>query len=219
MLGDVANITSINPPDGSAQSSHCSRFYPIARDALLEMHAWGFATRRAKLALLSINPAQDPLDATRGSWKYAYIAPSGATTILSVYDAGAGNDLMVNVPMANTIPNFPNAGLGVPVPQPYIVETNENGDTVIYTDLENASVRYTTIVTDTTKFPSLFVEALSMLLGAHLAGPVLKGAEGRAASTALMNTFFTWWKDKAVTNDSADRKIALNHGPSWMVNR
>ena len=46
-LGDSATVASIDPPEGSAQSEHCARFYPIARDALLEMHAWKFATRRA----------------------------------------------------------------------------------------------------------------------------------------------------------------------------
>ena len=46
-LGDTATIASLDPPEGSAQAEHCARFYPIARDSLLEMHAWGFATSRA----------------------------------------------------------------------------------------------------------------------------------------------------------------------------
>jgi hypothetical protein len=52
-IGDSATVSSINPPEGSAQAEHCSRFYPIARDSLLEMHNWGFATKRTNLALLS----------------------------------------------------------------------------------------------------------------------------------------------------------------------
>ena len=34
-IGDAATVSSINPPEGSAQAEHCARFYPIARDALL----------------------------------------------------------------------------------------------------------------------------------------------------------------------------------------
>ena len=49
-LGDNATVASIDPPEGSAQAEHCSRFYPIARDTLLEMHNWNFSTRRAVLA-------------------------------------------------------------------------------------------------------------------------------------------------------------------------
>ena len=36
-LGDNATVASLNPPEGSVQAQHCARFYPIARDALLEM--------------------------------------------------------------------------------------------------------------------------------------------------------------------------------------
>lgn len=219
MLGDVASITSIDPPDGSAQSSHCSRFYPIARNALLEMHSWGFATIRTKLALLAINPSTDPLDPSRSTWRYAYVAPSGTTTILEIYDAASTDDLSVGVQMANTIPGSFNSGLGNYVPQPFITETNENGDTVIYSNLENASIRYTLIVDDTTKFPALFIEALSMLLAAHLAGPLIKGKEGRATANQLMNTFFTWWKKQAIDADSNDRRIKLVPSAPWMLNR
>ena len=52
-LGDTATVASIDPPEGSAQSEHCARFYPIARDSLLEMHAWNFSMRRINLAQLT----------------------------------------------------------------------------------------------------------------------------------------------------------------------
>ena len=52
-LGDTATVASIDPPEGSAQAEHCSRFYPVARDAMLELFNWKFATRRATLALLT----------------------------------------------------------------------------------------------------------------------------------------------------------------------
>ena len=47
-LGDTATVASIDPPEGSAQAEHCARFYPIARDALLEKHDWSWATRRSR---------------------------------------------------------------------------------------------------------------------------------------------------------------------------
>lgn len=54
----------------------------MARNTLLELHAWTFATRRAALALT----AEDSFE-----WAYAYAAPAGAVKILSVlpYEAGA----------------------------------------------------------------------------------------------------------------------------------
>ena len=62
-LGDAATVSSIDPPEGSTQADLCATFYPMARDSLLEMHAWAFATRRVDLSLLT---------AETDAWVYAY---------------------------------------------------------------------------------------------------------------------------------------------------
>ena len=48
-IGDIASVQSIDPPEASAQAIHCARFYPVARDSMLERHPWGFATLRKTL--------------------------------------------------------------------------------------------------------------------------------------------------------------------------
>jgi hypothetical protein len=82
-LGDTATVSAIDPPEGSAQAQHCARFYPIARDALLEMAAWNFATKRATLAELTN---------TSTEWLYAYALPSGCINLLAVHPADATDD-------------------------------------------------------------------------------------------------------------------------------
>lgn len=82
-LGDTANVSSIDPPEGSAQAEHCARFYPIARDSLLEMHAWKFATRRVQLAKLAVAP---------DNWSFAYAIPNGALKLLAVLPPGGTDD-------------------------------------------------------------------------------------------------------------------------------
>lgn len=74
-LGDSATVASIDPPEGSAQAEHCARWYPIARNSLLEMHEWGFATARVQLAELATPAAH---------WSHAYARPAGALKILSI---------------------------------------------------------------------------------------------------------------------------------------
>lgn len=74
-LGDDATVSSIYPPEGSAQAEHCARFYPIARDALLEMHDWHFATRRKTLAAIS---------GTWSPWGFAYAPPSDCVRVIAV---------------------------------------------------------------------------------------------------------------------------------------
>jgi hypothetical protein len=52
-FGQAADISSIDPPDGSAEAEHCARFYPIALAEMLEAHPWTFAAKRDTLAELT----------------------------------------------------------------------------------------------------------------------------------------------------------------------
>ena len=49
-LGDSATVSSIDPPEGSAQAEHCARFYDSTLQSLSELHNWKFALRRTSLA-------------------------------------------------------------------------------------------------------------------------------------------------------------------------
>ncbi len=207
-LGDAAAVQSINPPDLSAQAAHCSRFYPIARDALLEMHTWGFATQRVQLAQVN-NPFS--------TWQYAYAAPSDAINYLAVLDSAALDDYSVGLQMAGAVPYSVQTGVGIYTPQPFQVES-VNGVEVILTNQANAVLRYTHSVSDTSEFSPLFVAGLATLLASYLAGPVLKGAEGRAASMGKLQEFFKW-KELAVDSDANQRRVSPLPGAAWMVNR
>ncbi len=207
-LGDTAAVQSINPPDQSAQAAHCARFYPIARDALLEMHTWGFATVRVALAQVT-NPFS--------TWQYAYIAPSDAINYLEILDPNAMDDYSVGLQMAGTVPYSPASGVGIYTPQPFQVESI-GGSEAILTNQANAVLRYTRSVSDTTEFSPLFIEGLATLLASHLAGPVLKGAEGRAASAQKMQEFFRW-RALAIESEANQRRVLPVPGAQWMVNR
>lgn len=218
-LGDEANIASINPPDQSAQASHCSRFYPQVRDELLEMHAWQFATTRAVLASVA-NPTTDPTTTTNpnSAWQYAYAAPANVLKYLAVLDPSTTDDYSTQIPYAYGIVQAFPPGIGIDSPQPFVVETDANGNAIILTNMQNAELRYTQSITDTTKFSPSFVEALARLLAAKLAGPLLKGEVGRQEGQAQMQWFEQAF-GKAVKSDSNSRRIMLEHGPAWMVNR
>lgn len=83
-IGHGAGVVSIDPPDGSAYSAHCARFYPIARDEVLETHPWRFALKRAQLALSGTAP---------DSWNYQYAMPSDCIRVLSVLPDGYSDDM------------------------------------------------------------------------------------------------------------------------------
>lgn len=201
-LGDSATVASIDPPEGSAQAEHCQRFYPLARDSLLEMHPWGFATRRKSLAQMA---------STASAWSYCYALPADMLGALAVLSPAALDDDVMD---------------GVQAGQPFIIESNSDGADLLYTNQPQAVLRYVARVTDTTRFPPLFVKCLARSLAAMLAGPVIKGNEGiSAAATQEAIAFGRDGKSgifgQAAASDSGDRKTAVRdrHQAPWVSAR
>lgn len=208
-LGDAATVSSIDPPEGSAQAEHCARFYPIARDSLLELHSWNFATTRATLALLG---------SAWPEWKYCYATPGDAVNILAILDSQAQDDYSVSNNFGFTQSGIPLVGSGTYTPQPYSQETLSDGTLVIYTNQENAVCRYTRTITDTTVFSPLFVDALAWYLASYLAGPVIKGDAGAAESKRCMNNAMGMM-GKATTSDANQRRTHIAQNVGWIAGR
>lgn len=185
-LGDEAAVSAISPPDGSVQAAHCARFYPIARDACLEVHAWNFATRR-------IAPA-NVASAVPSSWQFAYTQPAECLRVLNVWGEEYAED---------------DKGYD------FVVESNATQGTMIYTNAESATLRYIVRVTDTTKFSPLYVTALSYLLAAYLSGPIVKGREGMQVAQAMYKMFLSEVA-KAAASDASARKIDVKHTPDFI---
>jgi hypothetical protein len=193
-LGDDATIASLDPPEGSAQAEHCARFYPMARDSLLEMHSWRFATRRTALAELTNTWPQ---------WAYAYAKPADCLRVISVIDPEAPDDL---------------AQLGVKTAKPFTVEINDDLAEVILTNQTDAVLRYVARTEDTTKFPPLFTMALSWHLASMIAGPVLKGDAG-AAEAKRCTQVAQQWLARALASDADHRKVEVTHVPEFIAAR
>lgn len=194
-LGDTANVTSIDPPEGSAQAEHCSRFYPVARGMLIEAHDWSWATRRISLT---------PLVATVSPWAYAYGKPNLMIKAIAVLGPDAGDDY--------TIPSASYA------PQPFVIETLPTGEEAILTNQENAVLRYIVSVTDTAKFPPLAVMALSWLVASMLAGPIIKGEKGAAEAKRCL-AVYKEVLGMAVNSDSNQRSTPVTHIVPWINRR
>lgn len=201
-LGDDASITSIDPADGSPQADHCASFYPMARDSLLESHAWSFATKRAVLAELT---------AETESWAYAYALPTNCLKVLAVIQDGA-NDYAA-------ITSDDDLTAGQPYsPQPFAVEALASGTRAILTDQDDAVARYIVKVTDPTVFSPLFTDALVWKLAAMIAGPLIKGDSGMAMAVKC-EQMAEAMRLKAAAADSGNRSGKPTHSVSWIAAR
>lgn len=184
-LGENATVSSIDPPEGSAEAEHAAMFYPQARDAMLEMYEWRFATKRVLLALTTSGTFE---------WGYAYALPSGMLRALAVLPATASADADG---------------------EDYDQQLDAGDAQIILTNCKDASLKYTARITDSTRFPPLFVDALSWLLAAHMAGPIIKGKQGLEATKGCLQMFGVLLA-QAKASDANQRKVVPANKPGWI---
>lgn len=210
-LGDTATVASLYPPEGSAQAEHCARFYPIARDTLLEMHQWSFCTKRVTLPLLNV---------TMPTWRYVYQLPNDVINVMAVIPYDTNDDYSNNMSYPSQYGYNPEIipAAGTYVPQNFSIETLANGIQVICTNQEDAVLRYTAKITDTSKFSPLFTMSLTWLLASMLAGPILKGEMGAAEGKRCYQMFQGHFTE-ATQSDAVQRQIKPMHVVSWMTGR
>jgi hypothetical protein len=212
-IGNSANVQAIVPPDGSVESKHCARFYPIALKMILEKGCWGFNTRRASLAEVD-NPST--------TWLHAYAVPDKMVNALSVLPEKAVDDYSVGFPVRDgTI--WPQGYVPIEAvsqyePQPYQIETNADGASIILTNVEAPVLRYTVLVDDANQFTPMFVVALSHLLASFLAGPIIKGDTGSTRARSEMALFAAIEGD-AEASDANQRRIRPGHVVPWIAGR
>lgn len=187
-LGDSAIVQAINPPDGSVQAEKCQRFYPIARDNVIEMHSWRFALRRTD-TLASVGN-------DTGSWSYAFALPNDCLKPVSVLLPGEIDDTNV---------------------QDYTVETLHDGTFVLYTNVQFPQLRYLVKVTDTTKFSPICTSAISWLLASYLAGTLLKGKAGLQVMQMCQGVFKDEMTKATASDAQATRTSARQNSQSAWI--
>jgi hypothetical protein len=194
-IGESAVVQSIAPPDGTTQASLCNQFYNRAVEELLEMHAWSFATARSTLAETATNEVD--------GWGYSYTYPTSVLKTLQVIPEGE-KDRYIN-PLTRE-------------PNEFTVEQNAAGTMVLYTDVEDAEIRYTKFVYTPGYYPPLFITALSWLLASKLAGPIMKGDVGAAESKRCLQ-MVQFYVGKAAASDSHQKRTDTDHKAPWISNR
>jgi len=150
-FGQDANIASLD--ENSREADAAKRFYPIARDELLEEYDWTFARVRATLAQVTNDRAD------RG---YKFTRPSDCLKERRLLPDGYADQ------------------------QSDAADYEREGNN-IYADVAPATLVYTQLLSDTTRFSPTFVIALSYRLASYLAGPIVKDPSGslqRALRTA-----------------------------------
>jgi len=152
--------------EASTEARACNRFYGQTLDALLAAGPpWRFARHQAVLAEV---PGAAVSGFVGGRWAHAYALPVDLLRVRAVRPAeGAASGVI----LPGDLSGFEERGY------PYEL----SGDRLL-TDLSPAVLGYIRRIDDPSKFPPLFVEALSWHLAARLAMPLTRDAGQRQAA-------------------------------------
>jgi len=167
-IGDSAVVTSITGADSSIQATQCARFYPIARDQVLERYAWRFSVKHADLLAASVTLPD--------SWAYAYALPDNCVSILNI--------LHDTTPYGTQYPDVP---VG-PQRVPFSVDMDSTTQ-VLFCNQTPVTLQYCEKITDATKYPASVVTSISLLLATYLAGPMSKGKAALQMAQTLRQAF------------------------------
>lgn len=166
-IGAGPLISAINPPDGSTEAGYCAAFYDQARIELLEGSNWDFALKRADLASITN---------VSTTWAYAYALPSDCLSAKRVLSVGAGVTVFNQDQISRALMTDRRSAA-------FDIE-----GATLFTNEPDATLVYVTDVIDTGRFTPAFSAALSYLLAAYLAGPIVRGAEGARLSNAMRSS-------------------------------
>lgn len=151
-LGDVRGQQISDPDDPALEAQLCRRYYPHALATLIDDYAWNWLKKVAPLALLAENDRA-------AQWRYAYALPSDCSTALSLMPSGV---------LASDYRDWRYYDLAPP--SWWMLFVVENG--VLYTNVSDAVLEYSSNEAEEAKFPPLFREALRRVLAAFLAMPL-----------------------------------------------
>lgn len=152
-LGHLGISTKIQSEiEDSKEAEACRRFYDQVLAEVLGDFPWPFAAKIEALAKV----ADDPVD----EWGYSYRYPAGALRLRSI---------------PNESSRIETSALRVP----YRILGDATGG-LIYTDQVDARIEYTSLITDPTRYPADFAQALSLYLARMIAPSVTSPDRGTA---------------------------------------
>ena len=200
LLGQVANITNLG--ENSVYADTANSIYPTVRDALLEHHAWNFATTTVRLQRVEETPV---------GWGTAYALPADCIRALHVAPDPCPpppKKPKKKKPVSDVPPKDPVQGPGRPVRpgmdvvmlppvNPVMIENWDympwtvemlGPHRVLLTEMPLPVLKYVRRVKNPDFFSPSFTYALAWHLAAALAGPVVKGDTGMTVSAKLLQT-------------------------------
>lgn len=214
LLGQSANITGL--AENSVYADTASAVYPVVRDALLERHAWNFATTTVRLQKVLEKPT---------GWGTAYALPSDCLRALHV-----STDPTPEKDEKRKPPHYePNREVreGLDFVSPEVAAMIEHWDyapwtvemlgprRVVLTDMPSPVLKYIRKVSNPDFYSAGFTHALAWHVAAALAGPIVKGDTGVTVGAKLLQSAQAYERSAVAMDANARRVPAYRPDAPW----
>lgn len=223
-VGARAQVSSINPPDGSVEADAISTLWTPTFEALGRTARWNCLRKQVSLSLLSAaqgtpeNPDGTSLPIPPMPWSYSYAYPSDClyfNFIVPSFPFNDGSTVPATTINNNAASGLPSTGGQIPFVISTDIDSANNPITVILTNQEQAVGTYSANIPDPALWDSLFQEAMVASLAAYLV-PAL------SLSMPLMQMSIAQ-ADKIIAlaraQDGNEGVTTMDHLPDWMQAR
>lgn len=187
----LVNLEGDTSPEGVIYN----KLYDKCLRRLLKKHFWSFATSFQKLTLIEEDPLEDILD--RVEYQFSYIYPTDCLYIRRVVNETTRSPIPENQVTYKTLYDRTNSRL------------------IIYTDMEDAVIEYTTRDVVPCVFPDEFEDALVYLLAYESSRSIL--ASNSSALATEMYTHYVKKREEAIAIDTNSQQ--QDPRPMGSVNR
>lgn len=207
LLGESANVTSLDPPDDTPQAKLCAQFVPEVHRQLLQRHPWTFATKR-------VSPrAVDDVVSTR---KFAYAVPPEMLHPTKVLDPEATDESQVRpVRVPGTLQQVPSSAIE-PASQPFVIESDRLGNRILRTDQEAPVLVYIDKNIPFERWDPIARQAAVHRLAYLLAGPLVKGKSGAALAAQQLQLSEALLQQAAAQNAEYQQDVRLDRPCDWL---
>jgi hypothetical protein len=221
-IGAQAQVSSINPSDGSAEGNVASLFYQPKIDDLHRAAHWNFARFQIPLTLLKAaqgtpeNPTGTTILIPPQPWAYSYAYPSDC--LKARYILPVAPTTGVQVPFT-TADNTGTPGYSADFAVRFVVatdtDTQGNRVRVILTNMSQAVLVYTSRITDPNLWDPSFTQAATSYLGAWFVNALARNAALHKDQMTIAMQII----QKARMTDGNEGPVTQDHMPDWIKAR
>lgn len=219
-IGARAQVSSINPSDGSTSADACSTLYSFVFEQLARTARWGCLKKQATLTLIQAaqgtpeNPNGLSLPLPQQPWLYAYLYPSDCLflrAILCPNTTSTGSGIS-QTSLSNSVTPLIPGQFQIPYEIGYTTDASGNPIQVVLTNQEQALADYTVDQQNPQSWDALFTSAYVASLGSYLVpalslNPPLMTQQIQIAERII---------EQARAMDGNESPVVQDHIPDWM---